>query len=160
MKCPLRPGSIGDKVFCSYQQKIDLTHQAQKKASAKARKYLLKAKRRKQYFIERMNTTNKGEYLKHQLDTAITANRSMLDVVNPTPPTTSMQTSLEEILGTAQHLRDALQAPHSHSMSQIRAQTQRRKAAKKHCRAKRAAKTRYTGTQRQIRNQHSYGSLV
>ena len=165
MKCSMRPGSIGEKIIRKYQRKRDLTYQSQKKASFSIRRHILQAERRKKYFIERLKTTNEAEYHKHKLDVVLKAKNSALDAINKDDPvpSTSMEDHIGQAANTAIHMKDTLRQAKRHSIrtvrSNLRVQRHRRKAAKKRCEEKHAARVRGPAASLRIRNEHSYGLL-
>lgn len=70
MNCPMKPGEICDKVVKKYQRKRNNTLASQQKPSAVARKRLRRKQRNQDYYHQRTRVTNKGEYIKNQLDRA------------------------------------------------------------------------------------------
>ena len=78
MSCPIKPGEVCEKIIKQYDRKRRLTYASQQKPSAVARKRLRRKQRNKDYYHQRTKVTNKGEYLKNQLDGAYAAKDAAL----------------------------------------------------------------------------------
>ena len=79
MHCPMEPGEICDTVVKRYQRKRRLTYENQHKPSSLARKRTREKQRRADYFHQRTRVTNKGEYIKNQLDREYAAKDKSID---------------------------------------------------------------------------------
>ena len=165
MKCPLPTSDIGRKVIDQYQAKRERTLSAQRKASYQARKLQLIAQHREEYFKQRLKTTNEGEYHKFQLDIAHHSKAAPLDVSLSSPSTSvsSCEGQLKAAIKAAEYRKEALKQGKQYHVSRFNNAVQSRRlkqrAIKQMNKIRTAARNQGSCTARNLRSEHSYGSL-
>ena len=173
MKCILPQNSAGDRVIQKYQRKRDLDAKYQKAKRTIQRRRELRAAARREYFQERLKTTNEGEYLKNQLENAQNSKNSALDAAiaseniqneSDPRPSTSFECSLQNASKANIRLQAVLRESRKHDIHRIRQSLRSNRLRKKSIQARNVAteKARNSGSSAEIklRMEHSYGSLL
>ena len=168
MQCPIKEGEVWDKIVSQYQRKRKLTYRNQQKPSAKARRRARKQQRRSDYYHQRTRVTNKGDYVKNQLDiehaAKNTAVERLVTRVNSDGASTSMEVDIRTAAVRVRRTKAAIKDWKEHQESSIKqhdemvdkkkeTKKKMKKSAKNRCAMKTAARKERVA----IHGDHSYG---